>query len=548
MRVLFGSYTDAILLGGGSVIAFLIIEGLQLSNTQMVILGWVMLVLANFVNHPHFAHSYQIFYGLRNSVLVEKRFSTSFRRRWIWAGFVAPAVIATAILVGLVLWSKGHSFGLSLCINLMAGLVGWHYVKQGFGMAMLDASLKKIYWSTRTRSALLWNAYACWITAWMLLNSYGVGSGFWGVFSLPFAIPGTLVLSGCAIVSITTAWMGLQVARDISSRRSNGSRWNELPLNGLLAYLVTLYLWTLLSWVNSAFLLVIPFFHSLQYLAVVYRYVLNKKKMAEVLGYWYLVRFFLVGCLLGGVGFWIIPSVVDYISTGGIPLKSQGVFVGIASIWIFINVHHYVIDNVIWRKENIAVNSQLLAHLENREAGLTGMKRNAGAESKHLHVAGFTLVELMIVVAIIGVIAAIAVPQYQAYVFRSQVQRVIGEAGSLKPAVELCLLSGKTVIGDPAVDRRNCDPGATGSNLQATAGNAAPTIAETWATAGTGVPQVLLSATAPSTIVATLGNVAGLPLQGSPAGTITWTRQTTGSWSCRSTNIDPKFASSACPL
>lgn len=160
---------------------------------------------------------------------------------------------------------------------------------------------------------------------------------------------------------------------------------------------------------------------------------------------------------------------------------------------------------------------------------------------------GFTLIELMVVVAVIGILAAIAIPQYQTYVFRSQVQRVVGESGSIRPALEICLLSGRISVGDPAVSS-NCDPQATGSNLQATAGNAAPTIAETWSTTGTGVPQVSLSTTVPSTIVATFGNLAGAPLQGATAGTITWARDLNGSWSCKAANIETKYVSTACPL
>jgi len=52
---------------------------------------------------------------------------------------------------------------------------------------------------------------------------------------------------------------------------------------------------------------------------------------------------------------------------------------------------------------------------------------------------GFTLLELMIVVAIIGILSAIAVPQYQNYVAKAQTTRLMAELGGLKTMVDICL-------------------------------------------------------------------------------------------------------------
>ena len=140
---------------------------------------------------------------------------------------------------------------------------------------------------------------------------------------------------------------------------------------------------------------------------------------------------------------------------------------------------------------------------------------------------GFTLIELMIVVAIIAILAAIAIPQYQTYVAKSQVSRVMSETGQIRTAVETCILDGRLALG---TDAGECDIGATASNLlDATDSN---------------LPVVTDPLVQESTIVGTFGTNAAAAITGEA---LTWTRDTDGAWAC-TTSVEPKFIPSGCTV
>ena len=68
--------------------------------------------------------------------------------------------------------------------------------------------------------------------------------------------------------------------------------------------------------------------------------------------------------------------------------------------------------------------------------------------------AGFTLIELMIVVAIIGILAAIAIPQYADYTQRTKLAGAVAGLATFKTTVSLCI----TDLGSPT----GCAAGTNG--------------------------------------------------------------------------------------
>ena len=149
---------------------------------------------------------------------------------------------------------------------------------------------------------------------------------------------------------------------------------------------------------------------------------------------------------------------------------------------------------------------------------------------------GFTLIELMIVVAIIGILAAIAIPAYQDYTVRAQVSEGLSLAGGAKAAV--------TEYFQDRGDWPTANAGATGAGIAAPGeitGKYVASVTVNDDAAGNGVGA------AGSTIGVLYGNDAHATLLDTFTLVLTPTnRGGSVEWACSSADIDDRHIPSSC--
>jgi type IV pilus assembly protein PilA len=139
---------------------------------------------------------------------------------------------------------------------------------------------------------------------------------------------------------------------------------------------------------------------------------------------------------------------------------------------------------------------------------------------------GFTLIELMIVVAIIGILAAVAIPAYQDYVTRAQVSEAVELLGGLK-----------TPLSEYSADKAAWPTAIVAPNVAATATEIPGTITGKYAT----VTPSVTGAYPVGSITATMGSG-----QANGKTVIMATADGGASWTCDTGSVDKKWMPQAC--
>jgi hypothetical protein len=346
------------LVGGATLVLFPLAwalrKALGLSSSDYAV-GFLTFYAAYVINDPHFAVTYLLFYKDIRRRAFGREFGPAQRFRYVLAGFVVPLAL---VVWATAAWVTRSAQVLGWMIQLMFLLVGWHYVKQGFGVFVVLAARRGAFISARERIVILAHCYAAWAFAWA---NPAMPSGEFeekGVVYWAPAHPRWLELGAGTVLALSTLALAAALAAMLRRER------RLFPALPLVYLLVTVWWWTIFSSVDPLMQYLIPALHSVQYLYFVALMRGNEARSAEgppTFGRPTAVRLaalamgaFVLGLLLLRAAPATLDAALVPHARGGARAwpGDLGETPFFAMAFVMVNIHHYFMDYVIWRREN----------------------------------------------------------------------------------------------------------------------------------------------------------------------------------------------------
>lgn len=374
---------DFLLLGGASLWVWIIMLSLHMFKGPAatganpffyfaVAFTWLSILC----NYPHFLISYRFGYGRGKGFILKN-----------WPALIAvPALLilfylisyyffneqirsqASVIWINSILNSTGMDFQLgalpnlgieilSVSVRLMFVTAAWHYCKQAFGCVMVFSHYHN-YPLTRFQRNL-WKASLYSVAVYNFFYISNLTTKGTGPFSFFIGVPVTNISFPEIFTSLSLiAVVLLAVFVIYFILIKNYQRYKKKPTSSIMIPWIALHFW----WIpfighHDFYFLAVPFFHSLQYLLFAYQLetpeytTLKRKKII------FMVLKMLALMLAGFLAFEYVPKYLD--SALSTESRLRVVFFLVA-IPVFINIHHFFIDSVVWRFSDEHVRKKLL--------------------------------------------------------------------------------------------------------------------------------------------------------------------------------------------
>jgi hypothetical protein len=344
---------EFLLVGGLTPLLFplswLLRRGLGLDAAELAV-GFTLFHAAHLINDPHFSVTYLLFYKDARARAFGGAFEPAQRARYVVVGLVVPLALAAWAIAGLATRSAAT---LGWMIQLMFLLVGWHYVKQGFGVMIVLAARRGVTFRPRERLAILLHCFAGWAYAWASPADPGREVEEKGVVYTTLAHPpGLERVTQIALVATLIPLVALLVRK--------WRREGRLPiLTPLTALLCSVWLWSIYSGKDPLVRYVIPALHSVQYLYFVWLLKGSEAREREAPPWFETsarVRLGILAASALGLGWVLFHGAPWMLDDGLVPRRARSSSLGptpyFAALYTFVNIHHYFMDHVIWRREN----------------------------------------------------------------------------------------------------------------------------------------------------------------------------------------------------